>query len=141
MGRLAALRGDWPAAQQHALAHLAACVQGGHGTYVPACLDALGEVAAGLGADKDAVRLFAAAESARSAIGIVRIPPEEDHWTTIERRLHDALGGDAYNAARVDGAELSPYDALEWEVHRRGSGGSPRHPPSNGAPSPWRRPP
>ena len=41
LGRLAAARGDWSVAQQHALAHLDACVEGGHATYVPGCLDAL----------------------------------------------------------------------------------------------------
>src|SRR5262245_8847457 len=50
LGRLAAARGEWADAQQHALAHLDVCVEGGHATYVPGCLDALAEVAAGLGA-------------------------------------------------------------------------------------------
>ena len=52
LGRLAAARGDWAAAQQHALAHLDACAEGGHATFVPGCLDALAEVAAGLGATR-----------------------------------------------------------------------------------------
>ena len=47
LGRLAAARGEWAVAQQHALAHLDACAEGGHTTYVPACLDALAEVAGG----------------------------------------------------------------------------------------------
>ena len=89
LGRLAAARGEWTDAQQHVLAHLDACVEGGHATYVPACLDALAEVAAGLGADEDAVRLFAAAERARAEIGMVRVPPEDG-----------ALGGDRRQPAR-----------------------------------------
>ena len=84
LGRLAAARGEWTVAQQHVLAHLDACVEGGHATYVPACLDALGEVAAGLAAHEDAVRLFAAAERARAEIGVVRVPPEERHWAAID---------------------------------------------------------
>ena len=82
-------------------------MEGGHATYVPACLDALAEVAAGLGADEDAVRLFAAAARARGEIGIVRVPPEEEHWGAIEARLHEALGDEAYETARAQGAELS----------------------------------
>ena len=120
LGRLAAARGDWAAAQQHALAHLDACAEGGHATFVPGCLDALGEVAAGLGADKDGVRLFAAADAARAEIGIVRVPPEREHWAAIEGRLREALGPDAYEAARAEGAELSVDDALEWARRARG---------------------
>ena len=120
LGRLAAARGEWTDAQQHALAHLDACVEGGHATYVPACLDALAEVAAGLGADEDAVRLFAAAERARAEIGVVRVPPEEEHWGAIDARLREALGDEAYEAARAQGAELSIEDALEWARRARG---------------------
>lgn len=91
LGRLAAARGDWTAAQQHALAHLDACAEGGHATYVPSCLDALAEVAAGQGSHRDAVRLLAAADCARAEIGAVRVPPEEEHWAAIEGRLRKTL--------------------------------------------------
>jgi predicted ATPase/DNA-binding CsgD family transcriptional regulator len=128
LGRLAAGRGDWTTAQQHALAHLDACVDGGHATYVPACLDALAEVAAGLGSDQDAVRLFAAAERARAEIGVVRIPPEDQHWAAIDTQLRAELGDDAYDTARAQGAELSTQDALEWARRARG----PRRRPPSG---------
>jgi DNA-binding CsgD family transcriptional regulator len=128
LGRLAAARGEWTVAQQHALAHLDACAEGGHATYVPACLDALGEVAAGLRSDEDAVRLFAAAERARAEIGVVRVPPEERHWAAIDAGLREALGDDAYDAARAQGAELSTADALEWARRARG----PRRRPPGG---------
>ena len=59
---------------------------------MPGCLDALAEVAAGLGSDEDAVRLLAAAERARAEIGMVRMPPEERHWAAIDGRLREALG-------------------------------------------------
>jgi DNA-binding CsgD family transcriptional regulator len=128
LGRLAAARGDWTTGQQHDLAHLDACVEGGHAAYVPACLDALGEVAAGLQSDEDAVRLFAAAQRARAEIGVVRIPPEQQHWAAIDARLREALGVDAYQAARTEGAELSTEDALEWARRARG----PRRRPPGG---------
>jgi predicted ATPase/DNA-binding CsgD family transcriptional regulator len=124
LGRLAATRGDWRSAQQHVLAHLDACAEGGHAPYVPACLDALGEVAAGLHAHQDAVRLFAAAEHARAALGVVRIPAETAHWASIEGRLPEALG-DAYDAAHAEGAELHIDDALEWARRARGPRGRP----------------
>jgi predicted ATPase len=119
-GRLAAARGDWAAARRHVLAHLDACVEGGHATLVPACLDALAEVAAGLGRDIDAVRLFAAAGRARAAIGVVRIPPEKEHWAAIDGGLRETLAHDAYETARAEGAELTTDDALEWARRARG---------------------
>ena len=93
LGRLAAARGDWRDARQHAQAHLDACVEGGHATYVPACLDALAEAAAGLGEHREAVHLFAAADTARAEVGVVRVPPESEHWATIQRRLLPADDG------------------------------------------------
>ena len=120
LGRLAAAGGEWTVARQHALAALDACAEGGHATSVPGCLDALGEVAAGLGSDSDAVRLLAAADRARADIGVVRFPPEEQHWAAIDRRLRDALGDGAYDAARAQGTELSTEDALEWARRARG---------------------
>jgi predicted ATPase/class 3 adenylate cyclase/DNA-binding CsgD family transcriptional regulator len=120
LGRLAAARGEWTDAREHALAHLDACVEGGHATYVPACLDALGEVAVGVGQHEDSVRLFAAAERARAEIGIVRVPPEEEHWEEVDDGLREALGDEAYERARAEGVEMSTEDAVEWVRRARG---------------------
>jgi predicted ATPase/DNA-binding CsgD family transcriptional regulator len=128
LGRLAAARGDWAAAQQHALAHLDACAEGGHACYIPDCLDVLGELAAGLHAHEDAVRLFAVAERARAEIGIVRFPPEENHWAAIDQQLRETLGPEAYEQARSEGAELAIDDAIEWARRARG----PRRRPPRG---------
>src|SRR5262249_18373990 len=114
LGRLAAKRSEWATAQQHALAHLDACAEGGHLTYVPGCLDALADVAAGLDAHDDAVRLFAAADRVRAEIGVVRLPDEADHWRRIDDRLREALGPDAYVTAGAQGAELTVEHAVEW---------------------------
>jgi predicted ATPase/DNA-binding CsgD family transcriptional regulator len=124
-GRLASEREEWPAARQHALAHLDACVEGGHRTYVPAGLDALAEVAAGLHRDIDAARLFAAADRARLELGVVRVPAEDDHWAGIDSRLRDSIGDTAYATARAEGAELTTGDALAWARRARGPRGRP----------------
>jgi predicted ATPase/DNA-binding CsgD family transcriptional regulator len=126
LGRLAAARGDWTAARQHALVHLDACVDGGARIYVPGCLLALAEVAAGLGRDVDAVRLIAAAERAEAEIGVARF--EAEHWAAIETRLRDALGDEPYETARLEGAELSTADVVGWARRARG----PRSRPPNG---------
>jgi predicted ATPase/class 3 adenylate cyclase/DNA-binding CsgD family transcriptional regulator len=128
LGRLAAARGEWTEAREHALAHLDACVEDGHATYVPPCLDALAEVATGVKAHEDAVRLFAAAERARAEIGIVRVPPEEEHWAEIDKRIREALGDKAYEAARAQGAAMSTDDAVQWARRARG----PRRRPPGG---------
>ena len=125
LGRLAAERGEWTDAQQHALAHLDVSADEGHALFIPACLDALSEVAAGLQRHEDGVRMFAAAERARNETGVVRIPPEQEHWAAIEAKLHDALGNEAYETARRQGAELSVEGALEWARRARGPRGRP----------------
>jgi predicted ATPase/DNA-binding CsgD family transcriptional regulator len=124
-GRLAAARGDWPLAQQHALAHLDACAEGGHTTFLPACLDALAEIATGLHRYVDAARLLAAAERVRGQIGTIRVPAEDRHWAAIDRRLRDALPDSTYATACAEGAQLTTHDALEWARRARGPRGRP----------------
>jgi DNA-binding NarL/FixJ family response regulator len=128
LGRLAASRGDLQTARQDALAGLDAFLEGGHLTWVPDCLDALAEVAAGLDAHEDAVRLLAAAERARAEMGTVRVPAEDDHWSSLESMLRQALGTDGYEAARAQGAEMTSNDAVEWARRARG----PRKRPPGG---------
>ena len=120
LARIAAGREEWAAAQQHTLAHLDVLAAGGYATWVPECLDALGEITAGHGAHEDAVRLLAAAERARHDMGSVRVLPEQPHWEAIDARLRDALG-DAYDLAAAQGAALTLHDTLEWARRARGS--------------------
>ena len=128
LARLAAARGDWSVAERHALAHLDAIVEGDHTTFVPHCLDALAEVAAGLESPEEAVRLFAAAERGRKELGVARWTREEDHWQSIEAGLRKALGEEDYAAARGAGSELSLDEAVGWLRRARGS----RRRPSSG---------
>ena len=46
--------------------------------------------------------------------------PRREHWAAIEAGLREALGDEAYEAARAQGAELSTEDALEWARRARG---------------------
>lgn len=117
LARLAAAREDWTVAQAHALAHLDAIAAGGHLTWVPGCLDVLGEIAAGLGHQQDAVRLLAAAARAREDLGVARVVPEPAHWSALDARLRELTG---YESARAQGAALSIPDALEWARRTRG---------------------
>jgi DNA-binding CsgD family transcriptional regulator len=88
-------------------------------TWIPECLDALGEIAAGLGYHADAVRLLAVAERARHDTGAARVLPEQAHWDAIDTRLREILG-DRYEAAAAQGAALTLDEALEWARRTRG---------------------
>ena len=111
---------DWTAAQQHALAHLDACAEGGHLTWVPGCLDALGEIAAGLGIHDDAVRLFAAARARPRRHGRRPRHPRKRALGRDRRGACATALGDAYATASAEGAALTIDDALEWARRARG---------------------
>ena len=124
-GRLAAARGDWPLAQQHALAHLDACAEGGHTTYFPSCLDALSEIAIGLHRYVDAARLSAAAECVRARDRHHPRPPGRpalggDRPPVTRRAARRRLRGGARRGRRAD-----HHDALEWARRARGPRGRP----------------
>jgi predicted ATPase/DNA-binding CsgD family transcriptional regulator len=126
LSRLDAERGEWTRAREHALALLDACAEGGHASYMPACLEALAEAGAGLNSPEDAARLLGAADRARTDMGSVRVPAEAAHWTELEDRLAEALGAGAYRAARDQGAALTLAEAAGWARRSRGARGRPR---------------
>ena len=121
LGRLAAARGEWTDAQQHALAHLDACVEGGHATYVPACPR---RPRGGRGGARGRRGRGAAVRRRRARPRRDRRRPRARPRTSTgprsTRRLREALGDEAYEAARAEGAELTIEDALEWARRARG---------------------
>jgi predicted ATPase/DNA-binding CsgD family transcriptional regulator len=121
LARLAAARGEWAAAEQHAHAHLDVCIEDNHRRDLADLLDALAEVAAGLESQEEAVRLFAAAGRVRADLGMVRWRPEHDHWATLEGSLRERMGQEAFEAAWAQGTELSTDEAIAWIRRARGS--------------------
>lgn len=121
LARLAARRSEWSIAEQHALAHLDACVEGAHTSFVPACLDALAEIAAGLESHEEAIRLQAAATRAHSELGLGRWTPEQEHWDAIEARLRAAVGDAPYQSTWQQGAELTIDETIGWVRRARGT--------------------
>ena len=121
LARLAAARGEWAAAEQHAHAHLDVCVEDNHRRDLPDILDALVEIAAGLESQAEAVRLLASAGRARAELGTVRWRPEHDHWATLEASLRKGMGETAFEAAWKQGAELGTDEAIAWIRRARGS--------------------
>jgi predicted ATPase/DNA-binding CsgD family transcriptional regulator len=117
LGRLAAGRREWSEAERLLHDALAAFVDGGHLLHVPDSLEGLAEVAAGLESYAEAARLLAAAERARTELGIVRWLPEHDHFDQLKREVRAVIGDDPFEA----GGALSLDDAVAYVRRARGS--------------------
>ncbi len=119
LGRLAAARGEWSRAEQHAHAMLDACTQTGCLTWVPETLEALAEIAAGLESDPEAAGLLAAAARGRRDLGLARWKGEGDYWVTLTEELRARLG-EGFAAAWASGEALSLEQAIGWARRARG---------------------
>ncbi|HEX8067891.1 MAG TPA: LuxR C-terminal-related transcriptional regulator [Thermoleophilaceae bacterium] len=127
LGRDAVRRGDRAEGRRLLHESLAARVGRGLRLWLPQTLDALAELAAGLGAHEDAARLLGAAERTRSDLGLVRWAPHVPALEALERDLRAALGDGPFEAARGGGARLPLGEAVEWAS---GSDGWRRRAPS-----------
>ena len=88
-------------------------------------LDALGVMSARTNRHGDAVRLLAAAEHARTALGYPRPPVDvHGHRATLDA-LRAALGDDGFDAAWGAGAALSLDEAIALARRTRGQRGRP----------------
>jgi DNA-binding CsgD family transcriptional regulator/tetratricopeptide (TPR) repeat protein len=122
---IAVLAGDPDTAD--GLYHQALTIRVDHGirTFMIDSLDALAGLAARANAGVEAVRLLAAADAARTAIGYTRAAiAEPDHQATLAR-MRDALDDDAFAAAWSAGAALSLDDAVALVRRSRGARGRP----------------
>jgi predicted ATPase len=107
---------------------LALRVEHGLRTSMVDSLDALARVAAGSESNALAVRLLAASDAARAAIGYPRSPIDRpDHASTLAR-LRQALGVEEFAALWAEGRALSLDDAVAYARRARGS----RNRPSTG---------
>lgn len=121
LARLGVARREWSEAE--ALAHdaLAQRVELGARASLPQNLDVLAQVAAGLESYIETARLLGAAGRGRSALGVVRWPPDAPLFDDLERALGEQLGSDAYAAARAEGASMSLDEAISWIRRARGT--------------------
>ena len=130
LGRLAASRGDWADAGRLLHAALAERAEAHLRLGLPQTLDALAEVAAGLGSAEDAARLLGAADGARRALGLVRSPPDEPDAAALQERLRHVMGAKAYSSAHTQGAAMTLEEAVTWARRARGTR---KRPPSGWA--------
>jgi predicted ATPase/DNA-binding CsgD family transcriptional regulator len=120
LGRLAATRGDWAQAEHFHHEALETIVERGFRLELPGALEALAEVACGLESYSEAARILGASELARRELGLVAWPAQRAEVAALADRLRDALGEDAIERGRPEGAELSGTDAVAWIRRARG---------------------
>jgi ATP/maltotriose-dependent transcriptional regulator MalT len=84
-------------------------------------LDLLAGLAAEQESGKEAVRLWAAAESLRAELGYVRFPVDRAARETALARVEQSLGADAFTAAWGEGAKLSAEEAIAYATRGRGA--------------------
>lgn len=121
LARIAAAREDWAAADH--LAHEALSDQAERGDHldVPDSLDALSQIAAGLGSHEESARLLGAADRARTDLGILRWSPEQERSEELAQRLGDVLGEEPLTTARTAGQALSLGEAIAYARRARGA--------------------
>lgn len=111
------------------LAHEALKVFMDHGwrPAVTDALDVLAEIAVFQGEHQRAVRLAAAAQTQRSALGLVAFPFTRDRAERQLSAASSALGGESYAQAFADGARLTLRQAVAYAQRGRGRHASATH--------------
>jgi predicted ATPase len=119
LSRLALAAGEASEAERHAHDALARLAAKGFALDVPECLDLLAAAAAAQESFDEAARLLGAAMAGRQRLGIVRVPPEPEFWTDLERTVRDALG-EGYHRAYTEGVALGLEEAVAYVRRARG---------------------
>jgi predicted ATPase/DNA-binding CsgD family transcriptional regulator len=94
-------------------------------------LELLGALAAEQDSNKEAIRLWAAADSLRSELGYARFPADRGPHDAAVAAARESVGADDFAAAWSEGAKLSPDDAVAYAARGRGE----RKRPATGWPS------
>ena len=90
-------------------------------------LDLLGELAARGERWTEATRVLAAADSARTTLGLPRYPVEQPAFDAAVGAARDALGDEAFETAWEEGARLTIDDVVEYVTRSRRERGRPSH--------------
>jgi tetratricopeptide (TPR) repeat protein len=111
--------GDGEEAESRAHAALEPLVQRGIRWPMTFLLQVLGEVAGDTESWAEAARLLAAAARLRDEIGLVPYAPERDRYEAEVARVQQALGGEAFDAAWMEGTALSWEEAVAYVSRAR----------------------
>lgn len=92
---------------------------------LPETIEALARHGAALCPGGDDLRLGAAAEAARNALGLPRTPNEEARWSSFVADLRAHLGDATYDTAWAEGEQLTLDRTVEYARRTRGSRARP----------------
>jgi predicted ATPase/DNA-binding CsgD family transcriptional regulator len=121
LGRLAAGRSEWGAAEGLHHQALAMITDRGFRAELPNSLEGLAGVAAGLESNEEAAALLGAAERARRELGLVAWEAQREEVGVLTNRIRETLGAEAFEAAWTQGADLSADEVVGWVRRARGS--------------------
>jgi predicted ATPase/class 3 adenylate cyclase len=120
LGVLAEDAGDHTTARERYVASAALIRDAGTSWAVPAALEGLAGVAAATGAPARALRLAAAAERLRQAMGTPRPPADEARLQPRLAQARDALSHKAHATAWAEGQAMAPEQAVAYALDDAG---------------------
>jgi predicted ATPase/class 3 adenylate cyclase/DNA-binding CsgD family transcriptional regulator len=120
LGRLATLEGDWSRAQSALQQALEIRFDHGFAVSVPQTIEALAEVANGLGSHHVAARLLGAADRARGELELKPWAPDRPRLDRCRETSREAIGDAGFERAFGEGRQLAPADAVAWIRRARG---------------------
>jgi predicted ATPase/class 3 adenylate cyclase/DNA-binding CsgD family transcriptional regulator len=120
LGRLARAEGDAASAEDHHHQALALCARHGFRGMAALTLEALGSLAVAGEHDREAARLFGAAEALRETTSERRWAPDQPAYDADVAVLRDRLGDEALQQAGKEGVALSLEAAAAYASRARG---------------------
>jgi DNA-binding CsgD family transcriptional regulator len=87
---------------------------------IPDALECLATLAGDAGSHREAARLFGAAAAIRQRMGAVRFRIWDAGYEASVAALHNAMGGEDFDAAWAEGAALSVEEAIAYAQRGRG---------------------
>jgi predicted ATPase/DNA-binding CsgD family transcriptional regulator len=118
--RLCARRGDLHQAEQQAHQALGLAREAGDQLGLVEALELLAQLAAAQDSPTEAVRLWAAAQAQREALGYARFPIDRPAHDAAVAKVRQTLGAEGFAGAWADGAQLSPEAAVAYAARGRG---------------------
>jgi len=119
-GKLRARGGDLGEAESMAHEALSLAREAGDQLGLVDALELLARLVAEEGSSQEGVRLWAAAESQRTALGYVRFPVDQGPYEAAIANAREAIGADDFVAAWTEGANLSVEEAIAYSARGRG---------------------
>jgi DNA-binding CsgD family transcriptional regulator len=118
--RVAVAQGEPEQAERDAHEALARAAEVEAYLYIPDILECLGMLAGRAGSQREAARLYGAAEAIRQRMGAVRFKVYDAGYETLVTRLRDTMGETDFESFWAEGAALSTEEAIAYAQRGRG---------------------